>query len=106
MKGLEKEPEGGARCEKCFRLRLSEAVKIALEENADYVTTTLTISPLKNAPLLNQIGEELTKDTKVKWLPSDFKKKNGYKRSTELSDEYHLYRQNYCGCVFSIRSSQ
>lgn len=106
VKGLEKEPEGGARCEKCFRLRLSEAVKIALEENADYVTTTLTISPLKNAPLLNQIGEELTKDTKVKWLPSDFKKKNGYKRSTELSDEYHLYRQNYCGCVFSIRSSQ
>ena len=100
VKGLEKEPEGGARCEKCFRLRLSEAVKIALEENADYVTTTLTISPLKNAPLLNQIGEELTKDTKVKWLPSDFKKKNGYKRSTELSDEYHLYRQNYCGCVF------
>ena len=106
VKGLEKEPEGGARCEKCFRLRLSEAVKIALEEQADYVTTTLTISPLKNAPLLNQIGEELTKDTKVKWLPSDFKKKNGYKRSTELSDEYHLYRQNYCGCVFSIRSSQ
>ena len=106
VKGLEKEPEGGARCEKCFRLRLSETVKIALEENADYVTTTLTISPLKNAPLLNQIGEELTKDTKVKWLPSDFKKKNGYKRSTELSDEYHLYRQNYCGCVFSIRVSQ
>ena len=106
VKGLEKEPEGGARCEKCFRLRLSEAVKIALEEQADYVTTTLTISPLKNAPLLNQIGEELSRDTKVKWLPSDFKKKNGYKRSTELSDEYHLYRQNYCGCVFSIRVSQ
>ena len=104
VKGLEKEPEGGARCEKCFRLRLSEAVKIALEEQADYVTTTLTISPLKNAPLLNQIGEELSRDTKVKWLPSDFKKKNGYKRSTELSDEYHLYRQNYCGCVFSIRA--
>lgn len=105
VKGLEKEPEGGARCEKCFRLRLSEAVKSALEEHADYVTTTLTISPLKNAPLLNQIGEELTKDTKVKWLPSDFKKKNGYKRSTELSAEYHLYRQNYCGCVFSMRES-
>ena len=104
VKGLEKEPEGGARCEKCFRLRLSEAVKIAIEEHADYVTTTLTISPLKNASLLNQIGEELTKETKVKWLPSDFKKKNGYKRSTELSAEYHLYRQNYCGCVFSRRS--
>lgn len=103
VKGLEKEPEGGARCQVCFRLRLEEAIKEAEKENYDYVTTTLTISPLKNAPLLNQIGEELCKDTRVKWLPSDFKKKNGYKRSTELSKEYGMYRQNYCGCVFSVR---
>ena len=100
-KGLERESEGGARCEKCFDLRLSKTVAKAVELDADYVTTTLTISPLKNAPLLNAIGERLAVNTGVKWLPSDFKKRNGYKRSVELSLEHGLYRQDYCGCVFS-----
>ena len=100
-KGLEQEPEGGARCEKCFELRLSKTVEKAKEVNADFVTTTLTISPLKNAPLLNAIGERLAVETGVTWLPSDFKKKNGYKRSVELSAENGLYRQDYCGCAFS-----
>lgn len=101
VKGLEKEPEGGARCTECFELRLSKTVAEALKQGADYVTTTLTISPLKNASLLNQIGEALCEGTGVKWLPSDFKKKDGYKRSIELSAEYDLYRQNFCGCAFS-----
>ena len=100
-KGLEQEPEGGARCEKCFDLRLKKTVEKAAAVGADYVTTTLTISPLKNAPLLNAIGEGLAVNTGVQWLPSDFKKKNGYKRSVELSAEQGLYRQDYCGCAFS-----
>lgn len=100
-KGLEKEPEGGARCEKCFDLRLSKSVAEAVRLQADYVSTTLTISPLKNAPLLNAIGERLAVEAGVTWLPSDFKKKNGYKRSVELSAEHELYRQDYCGCAFS-----
>ena len=100
-KGLEQEPEGGARCEKCFDLRLKKTVARAAELEADFVTTTLTISPLKNAPLLNAIGERLSVAAGVTWLPSDFKKKNGYKRSIELSKEYDLYRQNYCGCKYS-----
>lgn len=101
VKGLEKEPEGGARCEKCFRLRLSKTAELAKELGADYFTTTLTISPLKNAPLLNAIGEEMAGAVGIKWLPTDFKKKNGYKRSVELSAQYDLYRQDYCGCAFS-----
>lgn len=101
VKGLEKIPEGGERCHACFRLRLTEAAKIAKEGNYDYVTTTLTISPLKNAEVLNRIGQEVANACKVTWLPSDFKKKNGYRRSVELSAEYGLYRQDYCGCVFS-----
>lgn len=101
VKGLEQEPEGGARCKECFQLRLFQSVKKAEELGADYVTTTLTISPLKNASLLNEIGEALAKELRVCWLPSDFKKKDGYKRSTELSREHGLYRQNYCGCAFS-----
>lgn len=101
VKGLEKEPEGGARCTECFELRLSKTVAEAVRRGTNYVTTTLTISPLKNAPLLNQIGEALCAETNVKWLPSDFKKKDGYKRSIELSEEHGLYRQNYCGCAFS-----
>ena len=100
-KGLEQEPEGGARCEKCFDLRLKKTVEKAAELDADFVTTTLTISPLKNAPLLNAIGEGLAVAVGVTWLPSDFKKKNGYKRSVELSMEHDLYRQDYCGCAFS-----
>jgi len=100
-KGLEKEPEGGERCFGCYRLRLEEAAKLAAGGGYDYFTTTLTISPLKNAGKLNEICEELERIYHVKRLPSDFKKKNGYKRSVELSCEYGLYRQNYCGCVYS-----
>ena len=101
VKGLEKEPEGGARCKECFRLRLEASAKKAKEQGFDYFTTTLTISPLKNAALLNEIGAEMGVRYGVKWLYSDFKKKEGYKRSIELSKEFDLYRQNYCGCVFS-----
>ena len=100
-KGLEHEPEGGARCKKCFELRLGETAKKASGRGDDYFATTLTISPLKNAQLLNEVGEELAKEYGVRWLPSDFKKREGYKRSIELSREYGLYRQDYCGCVFS-----
>lgn len=100
-KGLEKEPEGGKRCEKCFELRLREAARTAKAEGADYFTTTLTISPLKNAKLLNEIGERIAKEEGIKWLFSDFKKKEGYKHSVELSKKYDLYRQNFCGCPYS-----
>ena len=101
VKGLEKEPEGGARCEKCFRLRLSEAVRAAKEGAYDFVTTTLTISPQKDVDLLNEIGEEEAEKAGVCWLPSAFRKKGGYQRSIELSKEHGLYRQDFCGCVFS-----
>lgn len=100
-KGLEKEKEGGERCFKCYKLRIEETAKLAKEKNYDYFTTTLTISPYKNAQKLNCIGKDLADKYKVKYLYSDFKKKNGYKRSIELSKEYNLYRQKYCGCVFS-----
>lgn len=100
-KGLEDAPEGGARCAKCFNLRLSKTAETAQQGNYDYFTTTLTISPLKNAQLINNIGKELSNKYKVPYLLSDFKKKNGYKRSIVLSKEYNLYRQNYCGCIFS-----
>ena len=102
VRGLEKEPEGGKRCEACFRLRLEETVKLAKRMGADYFTTTLTISPMKNAALLNEIGQKLGEKYGVKWLFSDFKKKGGYQRSVELSREYGMYRQDYCGCVFSM----
>ena len=105
-RGLEQVPEGGERCFRCFRLRLEEAAKMAAEGGFDYFATTLTISPLKNAQKLNEIGEELSEIYKVEHLPSDFKKKNGYKRSVELSAQYGLYRQNYCGCVFSKRDAE
>ena len=105
-RGLEQVPEGGERCFRCFRLRLEEAAKMAAEGGFDYFATTLTISPLKNAQKLNEIGEELSDLYKVEHLPSDFKKKNGYKRSVELSALYGLYRQNYCGCVFSKRDAE
>lgn len=101
VKGYENEPEGGDRCTICYRLRLEEAAAYAKKYNADYFTTTLSISPMKNAKKLNSIGLELEEKYDVKYLLSDFKKKNGYKRSIELSKEHHLYRQNYCGCVFS-----
>lgn len=105
VKGLENEPEGGKRCEKCFRLRLESSARYAKEHGFDYFTTTLTISPLKNAQLLNSIGAELAEKYGIPWLYSDFKKREGYKRSIILSKEYDLYRQNYCGCVFSKRDS-
>ena len=114
VKGLENEPEGGARCVKCFELRLRRTIEEAMKLGMDYVTTTLTISPLKNASLLNSIGMRLAGEYsqenagshEVKWLPSDFKKKGGYQRSIVLSHEYGLYRQNYCGCAFSKREEQ
>ena len=105
IKGLKNEKEGGARCFKCYRLRLEESAKYAKEHKFDYFTTTLTISPYKNANKLNEIGKELSDIYGVKYLFSDFKKKNGYKRSIELSREYNLYRQDYCGCDYSIRNT-
>lgn len=101
VKGLEKCKEGGERCFVCYELRLAETAKQAKQLGMDYFTTTLTISPLKNAIKLNEIGERLAKEQGVMWLPSDFKKKGGYQRSIELSKEYDLYRQNYCGCIYS-----
>ena len=105
-RGLEGEPEGGKRCEACFRLRLEYAAREASRLHFDYYTTTLTISPMKNARLLNQLGEELGEKYGVAHPPSDFKKKDGYKRSIELSKEYGLYRQDYCGCAFSRAQRQ
>ncbi len=101
IKGLENEPEGGLRCVKCFYLRLEETAKTAKKLNFDYFCTTLSISPLKNAELLNKIGKNLSEKYDIKYLPSDFKKREGYKRSVELSKKYNLYRQNFCGCVYS-----
>lgn len=102
-KGLEMVPEGGERCFRCYELRLKQAVEAAKLGGYDYVTTTLTISPLKNSKKLNEIGQQLAGEN---WLPSDFKKKNGYKRSVELSAQYDLYRQNYCGCVYSKEEAE
>ena len=102
-KGLEACPEGGERCFACYELRLLETAKRARAGNYDYFTTTLSISPLKNAAKLNEIGEKLAASCGVAWLPSDLKKRDGYKRSIELSKEYELYRQDYCGCVYSRR---
>lgn len=104
VKGLEQEPEGGKRCMKCYELRLREAAKIAKAGKYDYFTTTLSISPLKSASKLNEIGEKLAVEYGVFYLPSDFKKREGYKRSVQLSAEYGLYRQGYCGCVYSIKN--
>lgn len=105
-KGLENAPERGERCRKCYRLRLEYTAKIAKEQGFDYFATTLTLSPLKDAAAINSIGEELMDIYKTPYLSSDFKKKEGYKRSLELSREYSLYRQNFCGCVYSKRASQ
>lgn len=99
--GLENEPEGGARCTECFRLRLDFAVREAKRLGCDYCCTTLTVSPHKDAQRINALGKELCERCGVKWLPGDFKKRNGYKRSIELSREFDLYRQNYCGCLYS-----
>jgi len=104
IKGLENEPEGGSRCYKCYKLRMEETAKMAKKLGYDYFTTTLSISPYKNANWINEIGEELEKEYDIKYLYADFKKKNGYKRSIELSRIYNLYRQDYCGCKYSIRN--
>ena len=104
IKGLEGEKEGGKRCLKCFNLRLRKSAIYAKENNFDYFTTTLTISPLKNSKILNEIGKELEKEYDIKYLYSDFKKKEGYKRSIVLSREFDLYRQDYCGCKFSKKN--
>lgn len=103
-KGFESLSEGGERCFLCYELRLREAAIIAKKNHFDYFTTTLSISPHKNAMKLNEIGERLSNEYKISYLPSDFKKKNGYKRSIELSKEHNLYRQNYCGCIFSKKA--
>jgi len=102
-KGLENEKEGGKRCHKCYFLRLEYVAKKASVNNYDYFSTTLTVSPYKHADVLNKIGLNLEKVYNVKYLVNDFKKRNGYKRSIELSKEYDLYRQDYCGCLFSKR---
>jgi predicted adenine nucleotide alpha hydrolase (AANH) superfamily ATPase len=104
--GLEHLKEGGERCFKCYELRLEEAARVAKEGEFDYFTTTLSISPMKNADKLNEIGIEVGSKYGVAYLQSDFKKKNGYKRSIELSNEYGLYRQDYCGCEYSFRDRQ
>lgn len=101
VNGYEKVKEGGSRCSICFDMRLKTTAEFAKKYGCDYFATTLTISPLKNASNINSIGERISGDFSVEYLPTDFKKKNGYKRSIELSREYNLYRQNYCGCVFS-----
>ena len=101
--GLEEEREGGARCFKCYHLRLKKTAEIAKEKSFDYFGTTLTVSPFKNAVKLNEIGEHLSNEYNIKYLYSDFKKKNGYKHSIELSKQYNLYRQDYCGCIYSKR---
>lgn len=99
--GLEKEKEGGLRCHKCYNLRLEGTARYARDKNFDYFTTTLSISPHKNAHVLNQIGKDLEIKYNVAYLYADFKKNDGYKRSIELSKEYELYRQDYCGCIYS-----
>lgn len=101
VKGLENEPEGGKRCAICFRMRLQATAKVTKQTGFDLFTTTLTISPHKNATLINQIGLELIEQHQIKFLVANFKKKDGYKRSIELSKIYNMYRQNYCGCIYS-----
>jgi len=101
VRGLEQEPEGGARCTVCFQLRLEETARLAAEGGFDYFCTTLTVSPHKDAQRINEIGQALAQQYGVKWLPSDFKKREGYKQSIALSHELGLYRQDYCGCLYS-----
>lgn len=104
-KGLEEEKEGGERCTKCFYLRLNETAKLAQKEKYDYFCTTLSVSPYKDSQKLNKIGKILEEKYGIKYLYSDFKKKEGYKRSNELTRKYNLYRQNYCGCKYSLNES-
>ena len=106
VKGLEKEKEGGERCNKCFYLRLEESAKFAKRNNFDYFTTTLSVRPYKNSQKLNEIGKMLEEKYDIKYLYSDFKKKEGYKRSNELSNKYGIYRQHYCGCEYSLKEAK
>ena len=101
IEGLEKEPERGKRCKICYQIRMEKTAIIAKENKYDYFCTTLSVSPYKNSEWINNIGEELEKKYNIKWLYSDFKKKDGYKKSIILSNKYNLYRQNYCGCIYS-----
>ena len=101
IRGLENEPERGNRCTVCFNLRLEKTADVAVKNSFDYFGTTLTVSPYKNASLINEIGERFSIEKGIKWLYSDFKKNDGYKKSIELSKEYDLYRQDYCGCIYS-----
>ena len=103
-KGLENEPERGARCHKCYRMRMEESAKAAKKYGCDYFTTTLSISPQKDSAVLNEIGKSISEEYGIPYLYSDFKKRGGYKRSIELSAQFNLYRQNFCGCVFSKKS--
>ena len=105
IKGYENCPERGARCPICFKLRLEKTAKLAKEHNYDYFCTTLTVSPYKNTTQINEIGASLSDKYQIKWLYSDFKKEDGYKKSIELSKKYNLYRQNYCGCIYSQRNN-
>lgn len=105
-RGYEDCREGGERCFRCYRLRLEKTARLAKENGFDYFCTTLTISPLKSSQKINEIGFELEKEYNIRWLPSDFKKREGYKRSIELSKEYNLYRQNYCGCIYSKKQQE
>ena len=101
IKGLENEPEKGKRCTICYQMRIEKTAQIAKEKNYDYFCTTLSVSPYKNSYLINKIGKEMETKYKINWLYSDFKKKDGYKKSIELSKKYNLYRQDYCGCIYS-----
>ncbi|MDE5947086.1 MAG: epoxyqueuosine reductase QueH [Oscillospiraceae bacterium] len=104
--GLEELPERGLRCQKCIMQRLKKTAEKAVELNADYFTTTLTISPYKDSEYINKAGSELEKEYKIKYLFSDFKKREGYKRSIQLSEQYNLYRQNFCGCIYSKKIAE
>nr|MCR4926120.1 epoxyqueuosine reductase QueH [Clostridiales bacterium] len=106
VKGFENEREGGLRCERCFRLRMEQTALLAKEKGFDFFTTTLSVSPHKNADILHSVGIDMQEKYGVKYLPADFKKREGYKRSIELSKKYNLYRQNYCGCIFSLKEAQ
>ena len=106
IQGLKDEPEGGSRCFKCYKLRLEKTCKYAKYNNYDYFTTSLSISPYKNSDKLNEIGESLEKEYNIKYLQADFKKKDGYKKSIEFSKIYNLYRQDYCGCIYSKKSKE
>ena len=104
IKGLESDKEGGQRCYRCYEMRMRKTAEVASNNDYDYFTTTLSISPYKNSQWINEIGESLEQEYNTKYLYADFKKRNGYKRSIELSNIYKLYRQNYCGCIYSKRN--